>query len=105
VRCAAGRPGGRRESIFGALRWLPSGTPGSICIESGFHPACYPVVGCVSIPDAVVGSGAMILAGVRLGADRVVGASAVTPKSFDAYSIVAGNPTVVVGRIDQSEIR
>lgn len=88
-----------------ARRQLSNRTTAGICVESVFRPAGYTVVGCVAMPDVSVGSGARILEGVHVGGRCVVGTSAVVTKSFGAYSIVAGNPTVVVGRIDQSEVR
>ena len=41
---------------------------------------------------AAIGSGAVILAGVRIGADALVGAGAVVTRDVPAGAIVAGNP-------------
>lgn len=48
---------------------------------------------------AWIGTGAMILPGVTIGAGAVVGARAVVSKSVDAGSIVVGNPAKNINRL------
>ena len=53
----------------------------------------YTRLGRVEIGDRVfIGAHALILPGVTVGADCVVGAGAVVTKSFEAGSVIAGNP-------------
>jgi acetyltransferase-like isoleucine patch superfamily enzyme len=46
--------------------------------------------------DAWIGAGAMVLRGVTVGEGGIVAAGAVVTKNVPPYSIVAGNPAVVV---------
>ncbi|KYG24596.1 acetyltransferase [Bradyrhizobium sp. AT1] len=52
--------------------------------------------------DAWVGAGAYVLRGVQIGARAIVGAGAVVTKDVAADTIVAGNPAVLVGRVDET---
>ena len=55
--------------------------------------------------DVWIGHGATILSGVRIGDGAVIAAGAVVTKEVQPYSIVAGNPAVVVStRFDQNTI-
>ncbi|AWO92879.1 MULTISPECIES: acyltransferase [Bradyrhizobium] len=54
--------------------------------------------------DTWVGAGAYILRGVQIGARAVIGAGAVVTKDVAADTIVAGNPAVMVGRVDESYV-
>lgn len=57
----------------------------------------------VVIEDNVwVGGGAILLPGVRIGRNAVVGAGAVVPRSVPANTVVAGNPARVIREIEQS---
>ena len=49
--------------------------------------------------DAWIGAGAMILRGVTVGEGGVVAAGAVVTKDVPAFSIVAGNPAVLIREI------
>jgi maltose O-acetyltransferase len=56
----------------------------------------------IVIEDNVwIGGGAILLPGVTIGRNAVVGAGAVVPKSVPANTVVAGNPARVFRRIDQ----
>ena len=72
------------DSDFHALdpaqRW--GGTPATGHVEIG--------------PNAWIGSNAMILKGVAIGADTVVGAGAVVTRSLPAGVIAGGNPARVI---------
>ncbi len=45
-----------------------------------------------------IGAGAVILPGIRIGKNSLVGAGAVVTKDVPANSVVAGNPAKVVGK-------
>ncbi|MGB2897393.1 MAG: sugar O-acetyltransferase [Anaerolineales bacterium] len=58
----------------------------------------------IVIDDNVwIGGGAILLPGVTIGRNAVVGAGAVVPKSVAANTVVAGNPAKVVREIDQHQ--
>ncbi len=64
----------------------------------------------VAIGDDVwIGFSAIVLAGVRIGRGAIVGAGAVVVRDVEEYTIVGGNPAVVIGHrfsadeIDQHE--
>lgn len=48
-----------------------------------------------------VGEGAMIMPGVTIGDDCIIGAGSVVTKSVPDNTIVAGNPIRVIGRTDE----
>ncbi len=77
-------------------------SPGSYLLSLDHDPqssAFATVAGRVTIEDYVwIGSRAMILPGIRLGAGSVVGASAVVTKDVPEYAIVAGVPAKVIGQ-------
>jgi acetyltransferase-like isoleucine patch superfamily enzyme len=51
----------------------------------------------INIEDGVwIGAGAIIVAGVTVGQNAVIGAGSVVTKDVPAYSIVVGNPAMVV---------
>ena len=52
---------------------------------------------------ASIGSGAVILCGVTIGENAVVGAGSVVTKDVPSYAIVAGNPARVLRRIEQDQ--
>jgi acetyltransferase-like isoleucine patch superfamily enzyme len=53
--------------------------------------------------DAWIGAGAMVLRGVTVGEGGIVAAGAVVTKNVPPYSIVAGNPAVVVRELSPDE--
>ncbi|WP_439398233.1 acyltransferase [Bradyrhizobium sp. PMVTL-01] len=53
--------------------------------------------------DAWIGAGAMVLRGVTVGQGAVVAAGAVVTKDVPAFSIVAGNPAVLVRELRPDE--
>ncbi len=56
----------------------------------------------IVIEDNVwLGGGAILLPGVRIGGNAVVGAGAVVPRSVPANTVVAGNPARVIREIAQ----
>ena len=56
----------------------------------------------IEIDDNVwIGGGAILLPGVRLGRNAVVGAGAVVTRDVPANTIVAGNPSRVIREIEQ----
>ena len=56
----------------------------------------------IVIEDNVwLGGGAILLPGVRIGRNAVVGAGAVVPRSVPANMVVAGNPARVIREIEQ----
>ncbi|MGD9002685.1 MAG: sugar O-acetyltransferase [Anaerolineae bacterium] len=56
----------------------------------------------IVIEDNVwLGGGAILLPGVRIGRNAVVGAGAVVPRSVPANVVVAGNPARVIREIEQ----
>ncbi|EGQ7835136.1 acetyltransferase [Vibrio vulnificus] len=56
----------------------------------------------VTINDNVwIGEGAIILPGVEIGENVIVGANSVVCKSVDSNSIVAGNPARVIKKFDE----
>ena len=58
----------------------------------------------ILIEDNVwIGGGAILLPGVRIGRNAVVGAGAVVPKDVLANTVVAGNPAKVIRVIDQRD--
>jgi maltose O-acetyltransferase len=58
----------------------------------------------IVIEDNVwIGGGAILLPGVTIGRNAVVGAGSVVPRNVAANTIVAGNPAKVLREIDQSQ--
>jgi maltose O-acetyltransferase len=56
----------------------------------------------IVIEDNVwLGGGAILLPGVRIGRNAVVGAGALVPRSVPANTVVAGNPARVIREIEQ----
>jgi len=56
----------------------------------------------IVIEDNVwIGGGAILLPGVRIGRNAVVGAGAVVPRDVPANTVVAGNPARVIREIEQ----
>jgi len=56
----------------------------------------------ITIEDNVwIGGGAILLPGVRVGRNAVVGAGAVVPRDVPANTVVAGNPARVIREIEQ----
>lgn len=58
----------------------------------------------IEVHDNVwIGGGAILLPGVTIGRNAVVGAGAVVPRSVPASTVVAGNPARVVRRLDPQQ--
>jgi maltose O-acetyltransferase len=56
----------------------------------------------IIIEDNVwIGGGAILLPGVKIGRNAVVGAGAVVSRSVPANTVVAGNPAKVLRKIEQ----
>jgi acetyltransferase-like isoleucine patch superfamily enzyme len=76
-------------------------SPGSYLVSLGHDPQSSDFAtkgGTVVLSDYVwIGIRATILPGVRLGKGCIAGAGAVVTKSFDDFSIVAGNPAQKIG--------
>jgi len=54
---------------------------------------------------ASIGANATILPGVRLGKYCMIGAGSVVTKDVEPFTLVAGNPARVIGRVDESGTR
>ena len=62
----------------------------------------YEVAKAITIEDNVwIGGGAILLPGVRVGRNAVVGAGAVVTRDVEANMVVAGNPARVIREIEQ----
>lgn len=51
--------------------------------------------------DAWIAPGAIILAGVTIGENAVVGAGSVVTRDVESYTVVAGNPAKVIKKLDR----
>ena len=88
-----------REMEYSHYMTLPrfGNTKKPVFDRAGYKFKSSPVV----IEDNVwIGTRAMIMKGVRIGQGSVVGAGAVVTKDVPPYTIVAGNPAVVVKAIE-----
>ena len=71
-------------------------------LEAGARNRGWEVAKPVVIEDgAWLGGGAILLPGVRVGRNAVVGAGAVVTRDVPANAVVAGNPARVIRGIDQ----
>ncbi len=85
---------------------------GAMVFDTDFHPRKvlgrrfsknWDEIACASVKiedDVFVGANAIILKGVTIGCGSIVGAGAVVGKSVPPFSIVAGNPALVVGKVE-----
>ena len=55
--------------------------------------------------DVFIGSGALIMGGVRIGARSIVAAGSVVTKSVPTGAIVGGNPAQIIGSFDELRSR
>lgn len=51
---------------------------------------------------ASIGAGAVVIAGVKIGKWALIGAGAVVTKDVPEYTLVAGNPARILGKINKS---
>lgn len=61
------------------------------------------VAPCVIEDRAWIGFNAIVLSGVRIGCNAVVGAGTVVTKDVPPYTIVAGNPARIIRELERSE--
>ncbi len=95
---------GSNEIIIGANVILSTG---SMLIDTGLdvdsylkHASRQYIESFIHIEDNVwIGAGAIILAGVTIGRNSIVGAGSVVTKDVSAYCVVAGNPARVIRRL------
>lgn len=73
---------------------LTAGHPGKISLDESPVRVC---------DDAWIGAGAIVLRGVTVGEGGIVAAGAVVTKDVPPYTIVAGNPAVVVRELSADE--
>ncbi|MBI5357177.1 N-acetyltransferase [Candidatus Collierbacteria bacterium] len=57
--------------------------------------------GVVIEEGASVGAGVVVIAGVKIGKWALVGAGAVVTKNVPEYTLVAGNPARILGKVDK----
>ena len=55
--------------------------------------------------EFVIGGGAVILPGVKIGNNAVIGAGSVVTKDVPAYAVVCGNPAKVIGSINDKKYK
>jgi len=55
--------------------------------------------------DAWIGTGVIILPGIKIGKAAVVGAGSIVTKDIPNYWVVAGNPAKKIGEINPADIR
>jgi maltose O-acetyltransferase len=71
-------------------------------LQAGTRIQGWEVAKSITIEDNVwIGGGAILLPGVRIGRNAVVGAGAVVSRSVPANAVVAGNPARVIKVIEQ----
>jgi acetyltransferase-like isoleucine patch superfamily enzyme len=79
------------------LEQLPRATPRHLACLSDVGASPRPVrIG----PNVWIGFDACILPGITIGEGAIVGAKSVVTGDVDAFTIVAGNPAKVIGRVD-----
>jgi acetyltransferase-like isoleucine patch superfamily enzyme len=83
--------GARHEQV---RQIFTSGHPRDVLLEESPVKIC---------DDAWIGAGAMILRGVTVGKAAVVAAGAVVTKDVLPYSVVAGNPAVLIKKLPSDE--
>ena len=73
--------------------------------QDGGGVACYTLARPVRIEDgAWIGGGAILLPGVTIGRNSVVGAGCVVTRSIPANCVAVGNPCRVIRQIDNGEL-
>ena len=72
-------------------------------ISQNFRHQGFKVKEVVLEEDAMVGSNSVVLPGVRIGKNSVVGAGSVVTKDIPPYSVAVGNPAKVISRYDQEK--
>ncbi len=91
-------------SILEAGCWLGPG----VTVTNARYPisrgAKERLAGAIIERGAIIGAGAVLLPGVRIGARALVGAGAVVTRDVPPGMVVIGNPAHIIKRIDEIEV-
>ena len=87
---------GNRVSIGPRVTFILDSAPNFSQIRSLLTPKVPEII---VEDDAWIGANSVILSGVRIGRDAVIGAGSVVTKDVEPFTIVAGNPARVIKRL------